>query len=95
MFLTQRQALDAVNALLHQQAVPLSDGAIAMPVPHNISLPAQQRAAQLRPTGRRCMRRSGPGTARLDGPGHCATGRAESAVNAISGPPPLPGANSR
>ena len=47
MFLTQSQALDAVNALLHQQAVPLSDGAMAVPVPpHNISLPAQQRAAQ-------------------------------------------------
>jgi transposase len=47
VFLTQSQALDAVNALLHQQAVPLSDGAMAVPVPpHNISLPAQQRAAQ-------------------------------------------------
>jgi transposase len=47
VFLTQSQALDAVNALGHQQAVPLSDGAMAVPVPpHNISLPAQQRAAQ-------------------------------------------------
>ena len=47
MFLTQSQALDAVNALLHQQPVPLSDGAMAVPVPpHDISLPAQQRAAQ-------------------------------------------------
>jgi transposase len=47
VFLTQSQALDAVNALLHQQAVPLSDGAMAVPVPpHNISLPAQRRAAQ-------------------------------------------------
>ena len=47
MFLTHSQALDAVNALVHQQSVPLSDGALAVPVPpHDIPLPAQQRAAQ-------------------------------------------------
>jgi transposase len=45
VFSTQRQALDAVNALGHQQPVPLSDGALAVPVPpHDIPLPAQQRA---------------------------------------------------
>ena len=47
VFLTQSQALDAVNALVHQQPVPLPDGAMAVPVPpHDIPLPAQQRAAQ-------------------------------------------------
>ena len=41
------QALDAVNALVRQQPVPLPDGALAVPVPpHDIPLPAQQRAAQ-------------------------------------------------
>ena len=49
VFLTQSQALDAVNALVHQQSVPLPDGALAVPVPpHDIPLPAQQRAAQRR-----------------------------------------------
>ncbi len=47
VFLTHSQALDAVNALVHQQPVPLPDGALAVPVPpHDIPLPAQQRAAQ-------------------------------------------------
>jgi len=47
VFSTQSQALDAVNALVHQQPVPLSDGALAVPVPlHDIPLPAQQRAAE-------------------------------------------------
>ena len=47
VFLTQSQALDAVNALVHQQAVPLPDGVLAVPVPpHDLPLPAQQRAAQ-------------------------------------------------
>jgi transposase len=47
VFLTQSQALDAVNALVHQQAVPLPDGVLAVPVPpHALPLPAQQRAAQ-------------------------------------------------
>src|SRR6266850_4711703 len=47
VFLTHSQALDAVNALVGQQPVPLSDGALAVPVPpHDIPLPAQQRAAQ-------------------------------------------------
>jgi transposase len=47
VFSTQSQALDAVNALGHQQPVPLSDGALAVPVPpHDIPLPAQQRAVQ-------------------------------------------------
>ena len=47
MFITHSQALDAVNALRHQQPGPLPDGAMAMPVPpHDIPLPAQQRAAQ-------------------------------------------------
>ncbi len=52
VFLTHSQALDAVNALMHQQPVPLPDGAMAMPVPpHAIPRPAQQRA------GRRQARR--------------------------------------
>jgi transposase len=47
VFNTHSQALDAVNALVHQQPVPLSDGTLAVPVlPHDIPLPAQQRAAQ-------------------------------------------------
>jgi transposase len=47
VFLTHEQTLDAVNALMHQQPVALSDGAVAVPVPpHAMPLPAQQRAAQ-------------------------------------------------
>ena len=47
VFLTHSQALDAVNALVHQQSIPLSDGALAVPVPpHAMPLLAQQRAAQ-------------------------------------------------
>jgi len=47
VFLTQSPALDAVNALVGQQPVPLPDGVLAVPVPpHDIPLPAQQRAAQ-------------------------------------------------
>jgi transposase len=47
VFIMHSQALDAVNALVHQQPVPLPDGAMAVPVPpHDIPLPAQQRAAQ-------------------------------------------------
>jgi len=47
VFSTHSQALDAVNALVHQQPVPLSDGAMAVPVPpHDIPLLAQQRAVQ-------------------------------------------------
>jgi transposase len=47
VFSTHSQALEAVNALGHQQPVPLPDGAMAVPVPpHDIPLPAQQRAVQ-------------------------------------------------
>jgi len=47
VFSTYSQALDAVNVLVHQQPVPLPDGAMAVPVPpQDISLPAQQRAAE-------------------------------------------------
>jgi transposase len=47
VFSTHSQALDAVNALVHQQPVSLSDGALAVPVPpHDLPLPAQQRAVQ-------------------------------------------------
>jgi transposase len=47
VFLTYEKTLDAVNDLMHQQPVVLSDGAVAVPVPpHDIPLPAQQRAAQ-------------------------------------------------
>ena len=47
VFSTHGQALDAVNATMCQQPVPLPAGALAVPVaPHDISLPAQQRAAQ-------------------------------------------------
>ena len=47
VFLTHSQALDAVNALVHQQSIPLPDGALAVPVPpHARPLLAQQRAAQ-------------------------------------------------
>jgi transposase len=44
---THSQGLDAVNALVHQQPVPLPDGAMAMPVPpQDLPRPAQQRAVQ-------------------------------------------------
>jgi len=47
VFLTQSHALDAVNETVRQQPVPLPEGAMAVPVPpHDIPLPAQQRAAQ-------------------------------------------------
>jgi transposase len=47
VFVMHSQALNAVNALVHQQPVPLPEGALAVPVPpHDIPLPAQQRAAQ-------------------------------------------------
>jgi transposase len=47
VFSTHSQVLDAVNVLVHQQPVPLPDGAMAVPVPpHDIPLPAQQRAVQ-------------------------------------------------
>jgi transposase len=47
VFLTHAKTLDAVNALVHQQPVVLSDGAVAVSVPpHDLPLPAQQRAAQ-------------------------------------------------
>ncbi len=47
VFLTHAKTLDAVNDLVHQQPVVLSDGVVAVPVPpHDIPLPAQQRAAQ-------------------------------------------------
>src|SRR4029453_16269876 len=47
LFRTYSQALDAVNVLVHQQPVPLPDGAMAVPVPpQDIPLPAQQRAAE-------------------------------------------------
>jgi transposase len=47
VFLTHAKTLDAVNALLHQRPVVLSDGAVAVPIPpHDMPLPAQQRAAQ-------------------------------------------------
>jgi transposase len=47
VFSTHSQALDAVNALVHQQPVLRADGALAVPVPpHAIPLPAQQREAE-------------------------------------------------
>jgi transposase len=47
VFSTYSQALDAVNVLVHQQPIPLPDGAMAVPVPpQDIPLPAQQRAGQ-------------------------------------------------
>jgi transposase len=45
--ITHSPILDAVNETMRQQPVPLPDGAMAVPVPpHDIPLPAQQRAAQ-------------------------------------------------
>jgi transposase len=47
VFSTHSQALDAVNALVHQQPVLRADGVLAVSVPpHAIPLPAQQRAAE-------------------------------------------------
>ena len=55
VFSTHSQALDAVNVLMHQQPVPLSDGVLAVPVPPQaIPLPAQQRAGQ-RPARRQAL----------------------------------------
>jgi transposase len=47
VFLTHSQVLDAVNAALRPQPVPLAHGVLAVPVPpHDIPLPVQQRAAE-------------------------------------------------
>src|SRR4029450_4679197 len=47
VFTPPRPILDAVNETMRQQPVPLPYGAMAVPVPpHDIPLPAQQRAAQ-------------------------------------------------
>jgi transposase len=47
VFLTHSAVLDAVNATLQPQPVRLADGALAVSVlPHDIPLPAQQRAAE-------------------------------------------------
>ena len=47
VFITHSPILDAVNETMRQQPVPLPDGAMAVPVPpHDIPLPAQQRAVQ-------------------------------------------------
>jgi transposase len=47
VFITHSQVLDAVHETMRRQPVPLPDGAMAVPVPpHDIPLPAQQRAAQ-------------------------------------------------
>ena len=47
VFITHSPILDAVNETMRQQPVPLPDGTMAVPVPpHDIPLPAQQRAAQ-------------------------------------------------
>jgi transposase len=46
VFITQSHVLDAVNETMRQQPVPLPDGTMAVPVPpHDLPLPAQQRAA--------------------------------------------------
>ena len=69
LFGQTEQGLDAVNALVHQQSIPLSDGALAVPVPptpcHCWRSSAQRSA---RHTGRRCIHRSGPCTARAGRP---------------------------
>jgi transposase len=47
VFTLHEKTLDAVNATLRPQPVPLSDGMLAVLVPpHDISRPAQQRAAE-------------------------------------------------
>lgn len=48
VFMTHEKALEAVNALMRQQPVLLSDGAVAVPVPPPVETPtpAQQRAGQ-------------------------------------------------
>jgi transposase len=47
VFSTHSQVLDAVNGLVHQQPIPLPEGAMAVPVPpHDIPHAAQQRARQ-------------------------------------------------
>jgi transposase len=47
VFATHGQALEAVNDLMRQHPVPLSDGAVAVPVPPaETPMSAQQRAAQ-------------------------------------------------
>src|SRR5207244_920521 len=88
VFLAHSQALDAVNALGHQQAVPLPHGALAVPMPpHDLPLPgaAARRAAPGTPAGAAYI---GLGFAPpgLDGPGDCAAGRAESAHGTARSP---------
>ena len=70
VFLTHEQALEAVNTLMRQQPVRLPEGAVAVPVPPPVETPtpAQQRAGNAKPAGRRCIRRSGPCTARAGQP---------------------------
>src|SRR5437660_8298334 len=47
VFTMHEKTLDAVNATLRPRPVPLADGTLAVLVPsHDMSLPAQQRAAQ-------------------------------------------------
>jgi transposase len=48
VFMTHEKALETVNALMRQQPVLLSDGAVAVPVPPPVETPtpAQQRAGQ-------------------------------------------------
>jgi transposase len=47
VFSMHSQGLDAVNGLVHQQPIPLPNGAMAVPVPpHDSPLPTQQRARQ-------------------------------------------------
>jgi transposase len=46
VFITQSHVLDVVNETMRQQPVPLPDGTMGVPVPpHDLPLPAQQRAA--------------------------------------------------
>ena len=67
--LTHSQALDAVNALERQQPVPLPDGALAVPVPpHDLPRPRSSARRSARHAGRRCIRRSGPCTAKAGRP---------------------------
>jgi transposase len=52
VFMTQRTALDAVNAAARQQPVPLPDGTIAVPIPPPATPPRTQQHAAQRATQR-------------------------------------------
>jgi transposase len=88
VFLTQSHVLDAVNETLCQQPVPLSDGVMAVPVPPHVIPLAGAAACGAAPGTPAGAPYAGLGLAPpgLDGPSHCAAGRAKSTHGAARSP---------